>query len=161
MILPASPSLAPVLLADDQLTHGHPQDGSSSLPHCPVASAAALSVSQAAYSSPSSHHSSSATFARRVCVSSGCKRVLWSVHNDPCTICVACCGSLCDVDSRCAECASWNPTHLFQACKYQLTLQQDREYKAKERTPMSASRDCGGWDQSLPVSIFACYCTVP
>ena len=44
-----------------------------------------------------SHHS---LFTRRVCASSGCRRVLWSAHNNSYTVCTVCCDGFCDINNR-------------------------------------------------------------
>ncbi|KAK3864569.1 hypothetical protein Pcinc_029752 [Petrolisthes cinctipes] len=59
-------------------------------------------------SSPLSSHSSSSHFSRRVCASSGCRRVLWSAHNDPHTVCIDCRDGIYDVNNRCNECSDWS-----------------------------------------------------
>ena len=72
-------------------------------------------------------------------MSSGCRMELGRVHDDPHTVCITCRGGLCDVDNRCAECASWSPTHVLQARKYQLALRQGMGFQAGESTPCQLS----------------------
>ncbi|MPC40761.1 hypothetical protein E2C01_034328 [Portunus trituberculatus] len=57
----------------------------------------------------SSPFSSASHVVRRVCASSGCRRVLGNAHNDPYSVCIGCRDGLCDVNNRCRECAEWSP----------------------------------------------------
>lgn len=87
---------------------------------------------------PSSHHSSSSHFTRRVCASSGCREVLGSAHNDPHTVCIVCRDGFCDVNNRCHECAEWSSKLVLSALKYQQRLQKRRECKAKRKSSLSS-----------------------
>ncbi|MPC81751.1 hypothetical protein E2C01_076384 [Portunus trituberculatus] len=76
---------------------------------------------------------SASHIVRRVCASSGCRRVLGSAHNDPHTVCIVCCDGFCDVNNRCRKCAEWSPRRVLNSRKYQQTLQKRRDYKARKK----------------------------
>ena len=106
----------------------------------------------------SPHSSSSGSGAtpssRRVCASSGCRRVLGGINIDPHTVCILCRGGVCQVNSRCRECSPWSSKLVLRAFKYQRTLQKRCEYKAKKKTLRSSCQSHGdvGGGSLLPAS---------